>query len=321
MANDPLSDVLRAVRMKGGVFLDIVMTAPWCVYSHVVAGDCAPLLRAPTQIIGYHYVTEGSMFIMAGEGAALEVKAGEIVLLPRNDPHIAASAKGLTPVDPTSFIQYNAEGGLGRIVLGGGGKPTKLVCGFLGTEDGFNPLIDALPTLIKLDVNGNQAQGLIDSSMKFAIDRLSEGQVADSGVISRLSELLFVEAVRNYAATAPREAVNWLKGIADPQIGRAIAIMHRDIAKPWKAEELASEAAMSRSAFIAKFGELIGVSPIRYLTTWRLAIGRRALRETPKTVAGIAFEVGYESEDAFSRAFKREYGVSPAKWRAREATR
>jgi AraC-like DNA-binding protein len=312
---DPLSHALRSVRLKGGVFLDVQLTEPWCLYSQVFAEDCAPILKNPTQIISYHYVTRGRMLAWVADGQAQSVQAGEIILLPRNDRHLVASGPGIPPLEGQDLVRPQPNGGLARLVHGGGGAPARLICGFLGCEDEVSPLIASLPAIIKIDIREAASRCMIEASMEYAVKELTEGRSAESEILARLSELLFVEAVRKFADSLPDGETSWLKGLRDPQIGQALAVMHHDIARPWTAAELAELAAMSRSAFMARFTERLGVSPIRYLTLWRLKTAKLKLAETTKSVSQIAFEVGYESEDAFSRAFKREYRLSPARSR------
>ena len=312
---DPLSDVLRSFRLVGGVFLDVRLTAPWCVASEVTAADCKPFLAAPVQVIAYHFVVAGRMLCSARGGPPTEVQAGEIVLLPRNDPHVLASEPGLEPVDGHRLVQPSPDGGLARIRHGGGGEPTQLVCGFLGSDDARDPLIAGLPPVLKLDVRRGASGDWIEASVRFAANELAAGRLATSSTLSRLSELLLAEAVRQYAATLPGGAAGWLKGLADPQVGRALALMHGGIAAPWSAEAMAREVAMSRSAFVDRFTALVGVPPIRYLTTLRLRTAKLQLRESGKTVGQLAHAVGYESAEAFSRAFKREFGLPPLRWR------
>lgn len=312
---DPLSEVLRSVRLKGGVFLDARFTAPWCVHSKVVADDCKPILHNPAQMISYHYVTEGQMLIAVAGDDPICVEAGEIVLLPRNDPHIVASDRNLPALNARDLIQPAPDGGLARVTHGGGGAPSRLICGFLGSDEGYNPLIATLPAIIKIDVRAAAARGLIEASLEYAAKEVAAGCVGSPAELAQLSELLFVEAVRHYASTLPEDAGGWLKGLKDPQMGQALALIHADITTHWTVANLAKAVAMSRSAFMTRFTSLIGLPPIKYLTTHRLNAAKTLLAETSKTVAQVAFSVGYESEDAFSRAFKREFGASPAHWR------
>ena len=315
MMTDPLSDVLRAVRLTGGVFIDAHFTAPWCITANMTADDCRPFLANPTQLIAYHFIVDGRMLLSVAGEPSVEVRAGEVVLLPRNDGHTMASASGIAPVRAGTLIQSSPEGGLAQIRYGGGGEATHFVCGYLGSEGGCNPLIASLPRVLTLDVRQGMSREWIEASVRFAASELAQGRLASSSVLSRLSELLFVEAVRTYSATLGDQAAGWLRGLRDPQVGKALAVMHQRIGQPWSAEDLAREAALSRSAFMDRFTSLVGMPPIRYLTVWRLETAKLYLRETAQTIAQLAHAVGYESEEAFSRAFKREFGVSPGRWR------
>ena len=313
---DPLSEVLRSVRLMGGLFLEGRFTAPWSVISRISPEECRAFMAMPGQVLGYHVVIAGRLLIAIEGQPAIEVRAGEIVLLPRNDVHTLASAPGIASVSAHALIQPSDDGGLMRVVHGGGGEPTRLVCGFLGSELAYNPLIATLPKILKLDIREGASRDWIEASVRFAADDLVRGGLASSGVMSRLSELLLVEAVRNYASSLSQDETGWLKGVTDPHIGRTLALIHGDIAKPWSADELAKAVALSRSAFMERFTTLIGMPPIRYLKTWRLLTARLQLRETQVTIGQLAHAVGYESEEAFSRAFKREFGLPPARWRA-----
>ena len=312
---DPLSEVLRSVRLTGGIFLDAQFTAPWCVHTNILAEDCGAFLVKPPLLIAYHFVIAGR-FLLSIEGEpTVEVRAGEIVLLPRNDVHTLASASGIAPTSARHLIQPSADGGLAQISHGGGGEIAHLVCGFLGSEESYNPLIATLPRVLKLDVREGVSRDWVEASVRYAASELTAGRFASSSLMSRLSELLFVEAMRQYSVTFTDQDAGWLKGVADPQIGRALAAIHHNISSPWSADSLAREVSMSRSAFVDRFTTLIGMPPIRYLTIWRLQTAKLSLRETRKTIAQLAQEMGYGSGEAFSRAFKRKFGLSPARWR------
>jgi AraC-like DNA-binding protein len=316
---DPLLEVLRSVRLKGGVFLDARFTAPWCVHTNIVAEDCGAFPVKPPLLIAYHFVIAGKVLVSVAGEPTLDVRAGEIVLLPRNDVHTLASGTGLVPVSARQLIQPSADGGLARISHGGGGEPAQIVCGFLGSEDSYNPLIATLPRILKLDVREGVSREWVEASVRFAAGELTAGRFASSSLMARLSELLFVEAMRQYSATFSDQEAGWLKGVVDPQVGRALAAIHHNITSPWSADSLAKEVSMSRSAFVDRFTTLVGMPPIRYLTVWRLQAAKRILRETSKTIAQLAQEVGYGSDEAFSRAFKREFGLSPSRWRDQQA--
>lgn len=316
---DPLSEVLRSVRLTGGVFLECRFDAPWSVISKISREQWQPYLAKPNQVIGYHFVIEGRLLATVDGQPPLEVSAGEIVLLPHNDAHVLASAAGIPPINAFTFLKPSEDGGLDRIVYGGGGEPTRIVCGFLASEQNDNPLIARLPKILKLDIREGASRAWVEASVRFAADELVRGGLASSGTMSRLSELLLVEAMRNYASDLSEEETGWLKGFTDPHIGRALALIHGNIAKPWSADELAKAVAMSRSTFMERFTTLIGMPPIRYVTTWRLLTARLQLVETRITIAQLAHAVGYASEEAFSRAFKREFGLPPNRWREKQA--
>jgi AraC-like DNA-binding protein len=315
---DPLSEVLRSVRLTGGIFLDARFTAPWCVHTQILAEDCGAFTVKPPVLIAYHFVIAGKLLVSVDGASTIEARAGEIVLLPRNDIHTLASAPGLVPTSARQLIQPSAGGGLARVSHGGGGEPVHLVCGFLGSEESYNPLIATLPRVLKLDVREGVSRDWVEASMRYAASELTAGRFASSNLTSRLSELLFVEAMRQYAVTFTDHDTGWLKGVVDPQIGRALAAIHHSIRSPWSADSLAREVSMSRSAFVDRFTTLVGMPPIRYLTLWRLQTARRSLRETRKPIEQLAQDVGYGSGEAFSRAFKREFGLSPAQWRSQQ---
>jgi AraC-like DNA-binding protein len=312
---DLLSELLGSVRLTGGVFLDARFTAPWCVTANMSPERSKPFLPNPVQLVGFHVVIEGELLVIFGDEPPIKASAGEILLFPGNDGHTLGNAQGLKPVSPGDLMQPSADGGPARISHGGGGAATHIICGFLGSEETYNPLIAALPRVLRLDLRQGMARDWIEASVLFAANELAAGRMASSNVLSRLSETLLVEAVRQYSSTLADGSGSWLNGVKDPQIGRALALLHHKLDAPWSAESLAKEVAMSRSAFTERFTTLVGMPPIRYLTVWRMQTAKQHLREKRAPIARLAHSVGYESEEAFSRAFKREFGVSPAQWR------
>jgi AraC-like DNA-binding protein len=317
---DPLSEVLHSIRLKGGVFLSAQLTAPWCIGVRITPDDCARFLAKPAQVIAYHVVTEGGLLVGLEREPMIEVHAGEIVLFPQNDPHTLASAPGIKPVSAFGLMQPSADGSFHRIFHGGGGAVTHFFCGFLASEETYNPLMLTLPKALKIDVRRGGSREWIEASVRFAAGELAEGRLASSSVMARLSESLLTEAIRQHSSTLAEEDMGWLKGLRDPQVGRALALVHQRISAPWSVESLAREVALSRSAFVERFTSLVGMPPIRYLTVWRLQTAKVNLLESSKTIAQLAHIVGYESVEAFSRAFKREYGLSPAQWKDRHST-
>jgi AraC-like DNA-binding protein len=316
---DALSDVLRVVRLSGGIFLDAEFTAPWCVQSRVGPDDCLPYLPHAEQVISFHYVVAGSVQVQRPGGSPIALGAGEVVLFPRNDVHYIGSAISDRPVDAHALIQMPEANGLPRIVHGGGGERTHIVCGFLGSEAPEDPLLAMLPPILTLDVRRAPGGDWIARSFEFAAREVAAAGPGGATVLARLSELLFVEAVRRYVAGLPEHETGWLAGLRDAAIGRALALLHGRIAEGWTAAALARAVGLSRSVFANRFANLVGAPPIRYLTLWRLQVAAHKLREGRRSVAQIAFEVGYQSEAAFARAFRREFGVPPATWRRQKS--
>jgi len=312
---DALSDVLRVIRLSGGVFLEAEFTAPWCISGKVTSDDCRPFLQAPRHMIASHYVAEGRMQLRPAGGDAVEVRAGEIVLLPHNSVHSFGSELLSAPVPAGELVQAPEKGGLARIVYGGGGAVTQILCGFLGSDTPFSPLLSALPTVLKLDVRATASGAWIESSFRFAASQIAAGHLGSTVVIAKISELLFVEAVRQFVAALPAERHGWLAGLRDPQIGRALTILHARATEAWTAEALARDVGMSRSSFAERFTSIVGQPPMQYLAQWRMHLAAQTLREGHRSVAQIGASLGYESEAAFSRAFKRHFGEAPSSWR------
>jgi AraC-like DNA-binding protein len=314
---DALSDVLRVAHLTGGVFLHADFSAPWCMAARVGPEHCAPALGPASHLILYHYVVEGELRIRVdgedGEGLVLGV--GDVVLLPRNDLHLVGSDLTLPPVSGSDIIQPPKDGGLFTIRYGGNGRRTRMICGFLGCDSEDNPVISNLPSLLKLDAEQGGAAEWIRSTFQYAAEELAAGRPGSETVLAKLSELLFVEAVRRYAETLPQEQTGWLAGLRDPHVARALALLHDDITRPWNVDDLSREVGLSRSALGERFLKLVGMPPMHYVTSWRMQVATQKLRLTDASLAQVADMVGYGSEAAFSRAFKKVFGTAPATWR------
>jgi AraC-like DNA-binding protein len=318
---DALSDVLRVMRLKGGVFLHAEFTAPWCLGVSIAPESCTPYLGPSARLVAYHFVLEGRLRVRVRGGAELELEPGQSVLFPRNDPHLLGSDLDLPPVPGHDVVQPPADGGLARIELGGGGGLTRIVCGFLGTEDvRGNPVIGALPPALKLDVQHDVAADWVRNTFRFAAQEIATGRVGSEAVMAKLSELLLVEAIRRYVEGLPQDATGWLAGLKDPFLARALARLHADVAAPWTVDELGKRVGLSRSALADRFTRVLGMAPMQYLAAWRIQVAAHELRASGKSIAQVAALVGYESEASFTRAFKRELGIPPARWRNLGAT-
>lgn len=315
---DALSDVLRVSHLTGGVFLHANFSAPWCMAAHIPVEHCGPYLGPASHLITYHFVIEGELRLrmVAGDGATHVLGPGDAVMMPRNEPHLMGSDLNVPPVTGREIVHPPKDGGLYTINHGGGGPLTRMVCGFLGCEyaDG-NPILATLPSAFTLKGEDAGASEWIRSTFHFAANEVAAGRPGSEITLAKLSELLFVEAVRHYAESLPEGRTGWLAGLCDPYVARALALFHGDVARPWTVDALGREIGLARSALNDRFTRLIGVAPMSYLGNWRMQVAAHKLRETSASLAQIAAMVGYDSEAAFSRAFKKMFGIAPATWR------
>lgn len=316
---DALSDVLRVSHLTGGVFLRADMFAPWCIALNIPREHCGPALGAASRLMTYHYIIEGELRIRVDgtDEESCALRRGEVVILPRNDPHLMGSDLALPAVSGSDIVQQPHDGGLYSIRHGGHGEKTEMICGFIGyagTE--ANPLISMLPRLLKLNVEQGLAAEWIRSTFQYAAAEVSAGRPGSQTVLAKLSELLFVETVRSYAESLPDSHTGWLAGLREPHVGKALALLHGDISRRWTVDDLGREVGLSRSALSDRFLRLIGMPPINYLINWRMQVAATKLRDTNATLAQIAQTVGYDSEAAFSRTFKKTFGAAPGTWRS-----
>jgi AraC-like DNA-binding protein len=317
---DTLSEILRTVRLKGGIFLDARFTPSWSVASSITPDDLLPYMKQAEVLCALHYVISGEMYVEVEGEEPLLVKSGELVLLPRNTPHVLSNRPGQRPVPSGDLIQPGDNGGLASIVHGSGNGPlTNLVCGYLANEEMRNPLMATLPPMLKVNVSEGASRDWIESSVRYGAQQLSEGHHATSSVMARLSELLFVEAVRAYSETQEVHEQHWLHGLKDQYVGRALAALHDRLAHGWSVADLAEVAGLSRSAFVERFTAAMGAPPMQYLAKSRMLLAKELLAERQKSIGQVAAAVGYDAEAAFNRAFKREFGVPPARWRDQQA--
>lgn len=328
VAADPLSDVLRAVRFHGALFYDVEAPEPWVAEappSHVLAPQLMPEAE---HVIEFHGVVRGACWAARAGEPAVRLAAGDVVLFPQGDGHVLSSAPGMRPAeaDPGEDalppgatlplpLRLDARGARAARVGPPAPGSTHVVCGFLGLDARpFNPLLGALPRLLTLPGAGSSAPWTLALLASASAESARRGP-GSQAVLSRMSEVLFVEAVRRHAAGLPSGAGGWLAGTRDPEIGQALAWLHEDPARPWTVEALCEPLRLSRSVFHERFVHFTGVPPMNYLLRWRMQRASRLLRDTTLKVVRIALEVGYESEAAFSRAFRRVVGASPGAWR------
>jgi AraC-like DNA-binding protein len=313
---DPLSDLLRVVRFSGGLFLESNWRAPWCVRSQVLPKDCGLGLKADGGLVAFHYVLDGRVQVRVGSEPPRMAGPGSIILLSRNDSHLLGSDVAMPPMDAQPLIRKAEEDLLARSDFGTGRQvKSHFVCGFLATAMPDNPMLTALPPLLVADLRGRPCAEWADASFRYAAREHVARRPGSQEILGRLSEMLFVEAVRGYIDALPGHATGWLAALRDPSLARALSALHLRPARTWTAEELAKEACLSRSAFAERFTNTVGLPPMSYLTRWRMLLAGQRLRESFDTLAQVAAAVGYESEFTFSRAFTREIGVAPGAWR------
>jgi len=254
------------------------------------------------------------MLLQIGDDEPVLVSAGEIVVLPGNHTHKLGSSLDTPATWFRSLVHRASTERLSRIEYGGGGSPTRIFCGFLASGADQQPLLAMLPKVLKLDVNDGATEKFIASSFRFAAQQLTE-QGSHSAVLEKVADLLFIEAVRRYLQSRPPTETGWVAGAQDPLISQALVLMHSSPSRRWTTSEIAAGLGLSRSAFAQRFTEMLGTPPMRYLARWRLQQATQRLRETSDTLAAIALRCGHESEQAFSHAFRREFGQPPAAWR------
>lgn len=313
---DTLSEVLGAIQLDGAVFLDAEFTAPWCVEAQYGLPKDTQLLRGADHIALFHFLLEGSCKAsLCNGGESLLLETGDFVLFPHDHKHIMGSDLSLPAVD-TDILPRTDHGASARMTHGGGGEATRFVCGYLACDRRISrALFASLPEMMRISMGHDPAMAWLTELLRVGVNESQVQRPGARSLLTKLSELIFVEAMRRYAAGLPEEERGWLAGLRDPQVGKALALMHAEPARGWTVDELAREAALSRSALGQRFNDLIGEPPMQYLTHWRLALAARALRSGSEAVGRIAERYGYESETAFNRAFKREFGVPPASWR------
>ena len=317
---DALSDLLRVVRFTGSLFLEAKFRAPWCVRSQVLPEHCGAGFQRGGGLVAFHYVLEGRMQLRLGKERTRSAGPGEIIVLAHNDAHLLGSDVGLPSMDASALIRKVGEHELALIDYGAGPQiQHHFVCGFLATTMREHPLLAALPAMLVTNVRGRPCAEWAESSFRYAAREHAARRPGSQEILARLSELLFVEAVRGYIEQLSEGATGWLAALRDPPLARALAALHTRPRHPWTAEGLAEEAALSRSAFAERFTDTVGLPPMSYLTRWRMLLAGQRLRESAETIAQIAGTVGYESESTFSRAFAREMGVAPGAWRARNS--
>ena len=335
MSADTLSELLRAVRLRGAIFYYVDGVSPWVAEAPAAREIVAAILPGAEHMIEYHVVTRGRCFAsLVSDGAPVALGEGDVVMFPQGDAHVISSAPGMrvAALDKGFFfsprpaqLPYVLKQRGDRTIAaspattarldGGGNEEATIVCGFLGCDARpFNPLLAALPRM--LHVPGAAAKdGWIGHFIRVAVEEANVKRPGGEAVLERLSEMMFVDVVRRHLEELPSGQTGWLAGLRDRFVGRALGLLHERPSHHWTIDELGDAVGLSRSALHERFADMVGQPPMQYLAQWRMQVASRMLLESTMNVASIAIETGYESEAAFSRAFKRLVGVPPATWR------
>ena len=315
---DALSDVLTTLRLEGALYINAEFTAPWCVQSRFGLARVRARLAGAEQVLFFHFLLEGRCKVqLADSTESLDVAAGDLVLFLNEGEHLMGSDLHLAPVEAASLIAPGATGtDLIQMRHGGGGVATRFVCGYLGCSRSVCRLfLEALPRVLCIPIGEGPASTLLRESLRVGVLETSMARPGARSMLAKLSELMFVDALRRYIENMPPGGKGWLAGMRDAHVGRALALLHAEPQRRWTVDELAREVALSRSALAERFVAIVAESPMQYLMRWRLALAAQNLRSDREAIARVAERSGYESEAAFSRAFKREFGISPAAWR------
>jgi AraC-like DNA-binding protein len=314
---DAFSEILSGVKLSGALFFSAEFSAPWC-FASPASTTLAPLLApgAPHLVI-YHFIIDGSAFVQLPDGQSLELGAGDIVVLPHGDQHIMTSARGLTAGLLNSEILSKIKSrDLRPLQAGGGGDAAKYVCGYMVCDPVLSrPILGGLPPVFKINIRTDRSGHWLENSILHLAEEAASGRVGSDAMLAKLSEALFLDTLRRYVAGLPEQQTGWLAGARDPIVGKSLGLLHRRVAHPWTIADLADEVGISRTALVERFTRYLSEPPMTYLTRWRLHLAARSLENTPRGVSEIAGEVGYESEAAFNRAFKREFGAPPGRYR------
>ncbi len=311
------SAVLRAaleqVRLEGAIFFRTELTESFALGAE--PNGVAPMLHpGASRLILFHIVADGDCWVSSDDGVRHHAQAGDVIVLPYGHDHTIGAGDETDFVSILTLIDPPPWDSLPVVRYGGGGPRVDIVCGYLHSEDPlFDPALRVFPPAFVVRLPEGTATGWVQASITYAAEG---GTGDDDPVRRRLPELVLIEVLRLHLAQSPAAASGWLAALRDPVLAPALALLHADPARKWTVSALAAEAAVSRSLLDSRFRQVLGRSPIRYLTDWRIHLAEDLLGSSTPGVGAVAHRVGYDSDEAFSRAFKRATGQSPSQWRA-----
>jgi AraC family transcriptional regulator, alkane utilization regulator len=330
---DVLSDVLRVVRLSGAVFFTADFSSPWAIESPMPDMLASAVMPEAECVVLFHILVDGECEVICQSHSSIAMQSGDVIVFPRGDQHTMRSHAAAAATPLSTIYSPGAHDEPPQLSYGGGGQTSRFVCGYLNCDQRFSPLVEALPTMLlvrsrdeyssieAIDADGCRPTVVppgsgtwLGTTLKFTINEARLARPGNAAMLGRLTELMFVEILREYMQRLPVNQGGWLAGVNDPIVGKALRLLHAEPARNWTVEELAREVAVSRSVLAQRFTELVGDAPIRYLASWRMQLAKQMMREGTR-IQDVATRVGYDSEAAFNRAFKRATGCPPATWR------
>src|SRR5579872_4187985 len=315
---DAFSEILSGVKLNGAVFFRAEFSAPW--------GFSVPTAKAAAETLGlgaahlllYHFVVDGGAVVEIPDEPCIELKPGDVVVFPHGDPHIMSSSRKAAQAVPNYGITDKIKSrDLSPLRAGGGGEASRFVCGYMTCDPYLSrPILNGLPPVFKVNIRTDRSGHWLENTILHLVEEAASGRVGSEAMLAKLSEALFVDTLRRYVSALPDHQMGWLAGARDPIVGKSLGLLHGRVAHPWTIASLADEVGISRSALVQRFTRYLSEPPMAYLTRWRLQLAARSLEKTSRGVAETASDVGYESEAAFNRAFKREFGRRPGRYRS-----
>ncbi len=315
---DAFSEILSGVKLNGAVFFSAEFSAPWGFFSPGSDALTSTLAPGAAHLVLYHFVIDGGAVVELADGQSIELKPGDVVIFPHGDPHHMSSGKEAIRPFPNYGITAKIHArDLSPLHAGGGGAASRFVCGYMTCDPYLSrPILTGLPPVFKVNIRTDRSGQWLENSILHLVEEAASGAVGSEAMLAKLSEALFVDTLRRYVSGLPEQQTGWLAGTRDPIVGKCLGLLHSRVAHPWTIAGLADEVGISRSALVERFTRYLSEPPMTYLARWRMQLAARSLEGTSRGVAEIAADVGYESEAAFNRAFKREFGQPPGRYRS-----
>jgi AraC-like DNA-binding protein len=314
---DAFSEILNGVKLNGAVFFTAEFSAPWGFSAPASSRMAVTVAPGAEHLVLYHLLIDGGAVIELEDRQFIEIGPGDVVIFPHGDAHHMSSKDALRPFPNYGINDKIKAHDLSPLQAGGGGEVSRFVCGYMTCEpQASRPILSGLPRVFKVNIRTDRAGLWLENSILHLVEEAASGRVGSDAMLAKLSEALFVDTLRRYVAGLPEEQLGWLAGTRDPIVGKSLGLLHSRVAHPWTIADLADEVGISRSALVERFTRYLSEPPMTYLTRWRLQSAARSLERTSRAIADIAADIGYESEAAFNRAFKREFGQPPGRYRS-----